>query len=71
MDWHRITERCECVSVDESLICMYHLSGGGVVLIDAGAAESPELLEDIRERGWRCGPYSAPICTLTISPARG
>ena len=60
MDWHRITERCECVSVDESLICMYHLSGGGVVLIDAGAAESPELLEDIRERGLE---VRAILCT--------
>lgn len=51
MDWHRITERTEYVSVDESLICIYHLSGNGVVLIDAGAAEWPELLDDILSRG--------------------
>jgi len=51
MDWHRITERTEYVSVDESLIGIYHLSGNGVVLIDAGAAEWPEFLDDIIARG--------------------
>jgi len=51
MDWHRITERTEYVSVDESLIGIYHLSGNGVVLIDAGAAEWPEFLDDIISRG--------------------
>ena len=51
MDWHKITERTEYVSVDESLIGIYHLSGNGVVLIDAGAAEWPEFLDDIISRG--------------------
>jgi len=51
MDWHKITERTEYVSVDESLIGIYHLSGNGVVLIDAGAAEWPEFLDDIIARG--------------------
>ena len=52
MDWHKITERTEYVSVDESLIGIYHLCGGNrVVLIDAGAMESEEFVSDIRARG--------------------
>lgn len=51
MEWIKITERTEYVSVDESLIGMYHLKNGGVVLIDAGAKECEELLSDIIERG--------------------
>ena len=60
MDWHRITERMEYASVAESLIGIYHLSGNGVVLIDAGAAESPEFVEDIRSRGLE---VKALLCT--------
>ena len=51
MEWIKITERTEYVSVDESLIGMYHLKNCGVVLIDAGAQESEELLSDIIARG--------------------
>ena len=48
MHWQKITERTEYVSVDESLIGIYHLNGGNrVVLIDAGAREEPEFLADI------------------------
>ncbi len=50
MDWIKITERMEYVSVDESLIGIYHLESGGIVLIDAGAKESAELLADIKAR---------------------
>ena len=52
MHWQKITERTEYVSVDESLIGIYHLNGGNrVVLIDAGAREEPEFLADIKARG--------------------
>ncbi|MBQ1236111.1 MAG: MBL fold metallo-hydrolase, partial [Oscillospiraceae bacterium] len=51
MHWQKITERTEYVSVDESLIGIYHLGGGRVVLIDAGAREEPEFVSDLKERG--------------------
>lgn len=51
MDWIKLTERTEYVSVAESLIAIYHLAGNRVVLIDAGAEESQELLDDINARG--------------------
>ncbi|MBQ2961079.1 MAG: MBL fold metallo-hydrolase [Oscillospiraceae bacterium] len=52
MDWHKVTERMEYVSVDGSLIGVYHLGGGSrVVLLDVGAMECPEFLEDIKARG--------------------
>jgi len=51
MEWIKITERMEYVSVDESLIGIYHLHSGGIVLMDAGALESEELLADIKARG--------------------
>ncbi len=51
MEWKKITERMECVSVDESLIGIYHLQSGGIVLIDAGALESEELVAEIMARG--------------------
>ena len=60
MDWIKITERTEYVSVAESLIGMYHLKIGGVVLIDAGAEENEELLADIIARGLE---VRALLCT--------
>lgn len=52
MEWHKITERTEYVSIGESLAAVYHLGGGDrVVVIDAGAVECPEFVEDMKERG--------------------
>ena len=51
MDFHRLTEKTEYVSIDESLVAIYHLGGGRVVLIDAGAKEEPELVSALKARG--------------------
>ena len=51
MDFHRLTEKTEYVSIDESLVAIYHLGGGRVVLIDAGAKEEPELVGALKARG--------------------
>ena len=60
MHWQKITERTDCVSVGESMICIYHLPGNDVVLIDAGAVESPEFVEQLEERGLN---VRAILCT--------
>ncbi len=50
MDFVKLTERTEYVSIDESIVAIYHLGGGRVVLIDAGAKEEPELVSALKER---------------------
>ena len=61
MDWVKVTERTEYVSIDESLVAIYHLHGGKrVVLIDAGALESEAFLADIEARGLT---VSAILCS--------
>lgn len=61
MEFVKVSERTEYVSVDESLIGIYHLGGGNdVVLIDAGAKEEPELLEALIARGIN---VKALLCT--------
>ena len=51
MDFVKVTERTEYVSIDESLVAIYHLGDNRVVLIDAGAKEEPELVPALKERG--------------------
>lgn len=51
MDFVKLTERTEYVSIEESLVAIYHLGGGRVVLIDAGAREEPELVSALKARG--------------------
>lgn len=51
MDFIKLTERTEYVSIEESLVAIYHLDGNKVVLVDAGAREKPELVAELQGRG--------------------
>ena len=51
MDFVRLTDKTEYVSIGESLVTIYHLGNGRVVLIDAGAREEPELVSALKARG--------------------
>lgn len=51
MDFVKVTERTEYVSIDESLVAIYHLRGNKVVLIDAGAKEDEAFVQELERRG--------------------
>lgn len=60
MKWDPIIGKTDCIEFSWSLVTAYRLSGRELVLIDTGAAPSPELLAGLDERGLR---VRAILCT--------